>query len=432
MNQWIIKGKAGIENYFHPLFNNHTFYIPERRSRIFIENDDVASSITCSSNQHEEQFCAFCLGLLNQATPEKLRAIRYKEQIKFIPYPGLDNNPKHEVLFRRQGNLFEILSYNYWKECYGIKLSEADQERLDNDFNSPKRYEYLEDLLRIKSFKMGIDSELLSIVEKKNFCESFYGGFHELLTAGSHYLPYAKKSSDLFHSGYIPYQDHRISYHMLCSIIQDMHQKNPYIKFVAVFQNWLSNAGASFEHWHKQILGLDYWGLPLEREATFTKQNPNFYKDFINDSSIKHDLIIAENEHAIAYIEIGAKTGQISICSKSKNLRPYEHSAKEINSMSDLSHAILQSFSSLTPYNEEWYYTPIDSTEFRTPWRIIINIRTNTVAGLEHISQIAINPISAKELAYTIRLRLEATKEISPTIIINPKGISKNIFLYNN
>ena len=426
---WLLEKEAGLEYYYHPFFDKTSFYSPERRSRIFV-NSDKAYPIQSCSKQYEEKYCAFCLGELAQATPEKERIIRQGNALQTIIYPDLTPPYDQEVLFRRQGNLFEIISYQYWKEKYGLSISPENKERLDKAFEDPLQRESLEDLVRIKSLRMGIDSEFQTIQEIKSMCESFYSGYHELITSGSHYLPHATKSSELFHSGYIPYEDHRISYQMICRTLKDMVEKNPFITYIAVFQNWLSLAGASFEHWHKQIIGLDYWGLPLEREAEQAKTNPAIYRDFVHEIALKRDLYVAENEYAIAYVEIGGKTGQITICSKSKNLRPYEHTTDEIDGMSDLSHAIIRSLTPLTPYNEEWFFTPFNS-EFRTPWRVIINLRTTTSAGLENISRISVNPISISELALATRIHLEeAKKDIASDISIHPKNISKNIFQY--
>lgn len=426
---WISKDNFGIENYYHPIFDQHTIYSPCRTAPIFIFNENPVN-INPTTIGFEEYYCPFCLGQNFLTTPEKIRAIKSQDQISYLEYPMLKKDTQ-DILFRRQANLFEIISYNYWQEKYHITTTQKDIHRIDCAFDNSQTRNSFEKLLQLKLQKNNQYLEDFSITEQKKMCEYFYNGFHELLTSGRHYLPKASKSSELLHSGYISWQDHRISFEMICSAITDMHTRNPFLSFVTVFQNWLFKAGASIEHWHKQILGIDFWGHILLREASLTKKNPTFYRDFICTTINQENLLIAENTHALAYVEIGGKTGQITICSKSQNLRPQEHNLEEIHAMSDLSHAILNTFSPLTPYNEEWFYTPFNQQEFITPWRIIINLRTNTNAGFENITQKLINPITPKLFAHTIRNLMRTKKhQIAPNIIIGSKLITANIFQY--
>ncbi|MGL4676275.1 MAG: DUF4921 family protein [Brevinema sp.] len=426
MTPWIYKDSQAIEYYYHPFLDTHTMYTPYRHSRIF----DSEKKGEIFLHIQDEYYCDFCIGKIDQATPDKQIAILSPSgSINYINYPSLDSISCHNILFRRQSNLFEILSYDYWQKKYSIQTPQQDKKRIENLFQNPKTQVFLENLLKLKYSKIG--KQLPSIEEQKKDCEAFYSGFHELLTSGSHYIPDAGNHSQLFHSGSLSWQNHRTMYQMIKNIMIDMASRNPYITFIAIFQNWLTAAGASFEHWHKQILGLDFWGEVLNREASLYKNNPTVYQDFVLSIVTQEELVIAENQYAIAYAEIGGKTGRIVICSKSKNLRPHEHSQDEIDGMSDLTHALLSILPIQTAYNEEWLYTPFHQTEFRTPWRIIINLRTIINAGFENITQILLTPISIGEFAILLRERLqEKHTQIAPGITLHPKNISSKIWQY--
>lgn len=427
---WYQKSMAGMEEFYHPFFDLKTLYSPDRKTNVFIPFIP-SQQVALAQSQQEEKFCAFCAGNILLATPDKNRISRSKtHELRYHKYPGIENFSDEIILFRHQANLFETLNFEYWHQKFGIDSTESELEQIYQDLKNPSIKEYLTNLMLIKNKRLNKKNQYDSQEQFINDIKSFYSGFHDLITSGFHYCPNLKDGR-LFSSRSLNFEDHRISYHLMIKIMLDMIKKNKYISFIAIFQNWMHPAGASFDHWHKQILALDFWGLPLEREAQMFSKNKNIYKEFAIDTATQEDLFIAENKHAIAYVEIGAKTGMITICSKSKQLRPFEHAEEEINSMSDLSHAIISCLEEMTPYNEEWFYTPLNNNNFMTPWRIIINLRSTVMAGLENITQIGINPISPKELAETMRIKLLSNIKngsIEPNISIHPKKCN---LLYN-
>ncbi len=401
MIPYIIKEPSGIERYYNPFLDVHSFFSPDRRTNI-LANTPSPKATSTHSLPKDECYCDFCIGRLDQATPEKTISFYKQDSIKYLDYPTFLDCQQKEILFRRQGNLFEIINYKYWQQKYNIQTPSDDIARISDMYQDEQTRSFLQHLLSLKYAKMSVSLDEKTISQQQTDCEAFYSGFHELLTSGRHF---DKNTLQLFHSG--TQQEHRVAMTMLINIIKDMTQRNPHISFVTVFQNWLAKAGASFEHWHKQILAVDFWGQILEREAILHKQNPNIYKDFVHEIITQEDLLIAENSHAIAYAETGGKMGRIVICSKSDYLRPHEHTLEEIYCMSDLTHAIVNTLPISTPYNEEWFYTPFNQEAFKTPWRIVIDLRLGVCAGFENITQILINPLSIKEVAHTIRESLK-------------------------
>lgn len=428
MYPWITKKKSGIEYYYHPFLETHSFYSPDRKSIPFT-NEHPSKHSTLTSPL--EEYCDFCLGRVSFSTPHKSILIKKNHSVEHISYPSFKEVQRSNTFLRRQGNLFEIIPYSFWQEKYNIKTSQEDKERIINAFNDNQHRESLEFLLALKYNK--IDANILHKKTQKQKlidCEPFFSGFHELLTSGSHYQ-YNDENSPLFHSGQISWEEHRLIFEMIHKIMRSMLDRNSYIQYIAIFQNWLSKAGASFDHWHKQILAIDFWGEPLLKESILYQQNSNIYRDFILEIATNEELFIAENKHAIAYIETGTKSGQIIICSKSVAVNPLDHSKEEWQSMSDLLHAIYTILPPMTPYNEEWIYTPFHQDNFRTPWRIAINIRTNINAGFENITQHLITSMSIKEYALLIREQLQYKKHLfAPDINICRSLPKKNIFNY--
>ena len=49
---------------------------------------------------------------------------------------------------------------------------------------------------------------------------------------------------------------------------------NRYARYVAVFQNWLRPAGASFDHLHKQLVAIDERGVQHELAMERLRANP--------------------------------------------------------------------------------------------------------------------------------------------------------------
>ena len=398
----------GAEVSQHPFLDTHAFYGISRRSPAFI-----APSLASVEAQTPECYCAFCTGRLVDATPEKSRTLFREGNTTRVAYPHLETHK--DTLFRRQGNLFEIITFEFWKSRYGIDSHTSELLALEEHLETPHLKSYLLDLLQLKFARM-LRSDALDENHLVENLKPFFSGFHELLTSGRHFKPNPQTQSDLFTSGTMSWQEHRVSYEDIILIHDAMLIKNPHIKYISTFQNWLALAGASFEHWHKQIAATDFWGKPLLRERDLFTKESDIYTQFAVHTAVDNNLIIAENEHALCCLEVGGKTGLISIISKSSNLQPHRHRLEEIHGMSDMVHAVCKSIGPSTPYNEEWFYTPFDAEDFRTPWRVLINLRSGTEAGFENINQYLVSTVSQIELADTLRNRIANLPDISPSV----------------
>ena len=164
--------------------------------------------------------------------------------------------------------------------------------------------------------------------------------------------------------------------------LREAYQANRYVRYVAVFQNWLKPAGASFDHLHKQLVGIDERGISSEIELQRVRANPNLYNEVAVNYAGYHNLVVAENDHALAIAGFGHRFPALEIFSKSARSQPWNHTAAEIRGMSDLIHACHAATGADVACNEEWHHKPPD-VDLPMPWRVVLKWRVSTLAGFE-------------------------------------------------
>lgn len=354
-----------------------------------------------------EDYCHFCSSQYRFCTPEKARVTFGKDGVWNKTYRIVPEEMDLQCAdFRRVGNLFEIVTYEYWVKNYHYKMNKANLDWKAKYLASKTGYDHVMNVLKLKMERIGLDFEKMSEKERLDRSNSFFGGSHELILGGKHYTRGAKFMHELCSSGELNEEEHYQYIKFTIESILDIYEQNPYIKYVSVFQNWLRPAGASFDHLHKQMVGLDEWGVHNEREIAELQKNPNLYNDFSINFALYHSLFVAENEHAIALAEIGHRFPTIAIYSKSEKSRPFEQTPEETRGMSDILHAVHTVITSQTTCNEEWYYAPFDSI-CNSPWHISVKLRVHTPAGFEGNTKIYINPISPQKLAVEIAKSLK-------------------------
>ncbi|MGH2575178.1 MAG: DUF4921 family protein, partial [Ignavibacteria bacterium] len=310
--------------------------------------------------------------------------------------------------FRRVPNLFEIVTLDYWRKNYNFRLNSNKAEWKQKYLSSEKGLEHVMTIIDNKlklSGKTAAELKKLTVDEKINVSDSFFGGGHELIIARKHYKKDAVWDTDLYSSGEMTPDEHYKYLDFTIDSMEDIFMSNRYARYISVFQNWLQPAGASFDHLHKQLVALDEWGNTIEEQTDMIRKDPNVFNTYGANFAAMMNLIVAENDYAIAYSGIGHRFPTLEIFSKSVHSRPSQHTEEEIKGMSDLVHACHAASGSQISCNEEWYYTPIDSI-YKMPWHILIKWRMNVPAGFEGGTKIYINPISPVDLRDKIVPRL--------------------------
>ena len=373
----------GTVKQVNPFTGAEVWSVPGRSSKPITNGvPQTAKKIEAHS---PEDYCSFCSSRYFETPPEKARMIVQDGNYQTIKQLSPDQYFSTEALFRRTPNLFEIVTLDYWKKNYEYRMTENLFLWKEEYLHNAKGREHVLNVLNYKLKQTGkTEDEIAKIQdeEKLLLADAFFGGGHDLVIAGKHYVDNAEFDVQLYSSGEMSHEDHFQYTTFTIDAMRDIFATNRYVRYISVFQNWLRPAGASFDHLHKQLCALDEWGSSLQHQTKMLRDDPNVFNEFGVNYASHHNLVFAENEHAIAFVGIGHRFPTIEIYSRSIAGNPFDHSSEEIRGMSDLIHAIHAALGSQISCNEEWYYTPIDSV-YKMPWHVLIKLRVNIPAGFE-------------------------------------------------
>ncbi len=389
----------GTVKQVNPFTGTEVWAVSGRKSKpITNEKPADAQQIVLHS---PEDYCSFCQSRYMEIAPEKARMERLAdgrwEHITAMPPDRYFERPAE---FRRVGNMFEIVTLDYWRKNYAYKLTAAQARWKEEYLANPAGLKHITDIIAFKLEREGKtpeQMEKLSMAERIVLADAFFGGCHEMVIARRHYKDKAEFPGDLYSSGEMTLDEHFQYFRFTIDAMKDVTASNRYVRYISVFQNWLRPAGASFDHLHKQLVALDEWGSSIENQTKMIREDPNVYNQFGANFAAHHNLVFAENDFAIAFAGIGHRYPTIEIYSRSQLGRPFEQTDEEVRGMSNLVHAIHAAMGSQISCNEEWYYTPIDAV-YKMPWHILIKWRVTVPAGFEGGTGIFINPMTPIEV----------------------------------
>ena len=203
---------------------------------------------------------------------------------------------------------------------------------------------------------------------------------------------------------------------------------------MAVFQNWLKPAGASFDHLHKQLVAIDERSAHAAQEIDKLRTNLNMYNELAVDYAAQQNLIIAENDYAVCFAGFGHRYPTLEVFSKSATSEPWLQTEEELRGMSDLIHACHAAAGPEVPCNEEWHHKPID-LDVPMPWRVMIKWRVSTLAGFEGGTKVYLNTISPwdmRDRVVSAMYRLRDEGAIAQNIKIATEcSVARNSLKYN-
>lgn len=432
-SRYLMRMADGTVKQVNPFNGTEVWTVPNRGNRPLGDNDHSGQPL---DGVDREAVCAFCSRRLTETPPEKARLIKREnrwETLKALPCEALFDTVAE---FRRVPNLFEIVSFDYWQKNFGYRPPDAIDAQKRRYLATEAGRRHVTDVLHARMRFSGMDSAAIAAVteeEKVALADAFFSGGHELIIGRRHFQDGATHDSQLASSGTMTPEEHYHYTRFTIDAVRDIYLANRYVRYVAVFQNWLKPAGASFDHLHKQLVAIDTRGVHNDTEIVLARSNPNIFNDAAVNFAGWRNLVFAENDNAIAFAGFGHRFPTLEIYSKSERSQPWNHSVDELRGMSDIIHACHAAMGAAIPCNEEWYYKPPDS-DVPMPWRVRIKWRISNPAGFEGGTNIYVNTIDPETLRDKVVPRLFQLRHegrIAPMKIAGECDAVPNCLKYN-
>ncbi|RLK48911.1 DUF4921 family protein [Microbacterium telephonicum] len=348
------------------------------------------------------RLCAFCSDRYLETTPEKARLVGPAfEEKRRVPASALGDEVAE---FRRFANLFEIVSAEYWRENHGFRQPAAVFEWAQQYLADPVGREHIAALAGIRAASSG------SEVSIEEAALDLLGGSHDVVVARRHVVDGATTDDELVSSGELTPDEHAAYMDFTVRALAEIEAAQPHAAYVAVFQNWLRPAGASFEHLHKQLVAIDEHGPQVDRELRMLASDHLLYQHRIADVAAAQGLIVAAVDGAVAFAGVGHRYPSFEIYSTAAQNLPHEHSPDGIRAVSDLVHALHAATGVHVPTNEEWHYRPPQAS-WPMPWRVVLKWRVSTPAGFEGGTKVYVNTIDPWELRRRAVAELERLRD---------------------
>ena len=425
----------GTVKQVNPFTGTEVWTVPGRAHRPLSVHTVAPQPIDPSA---EGAHCAFCEKRYLDTPPEKARLVRDATGAwDVLRGLGVEELTDTVAEFRRIPNLFEILSFDYWHANYAHEVPESTARFKERYLSSPEGRAHVMKVVgqRLRAGGMS-EAEWQAMPELLRLRHStgFFGGGHDVIVARRHFTKGATTDDELASSGTLSVDEHRQYTMFTIDAMQRLYADNRYARYVAVFQNWLKPAGASFDHLHKQLVAIDERGVQAELELQRLRANPNMYNELAVDYAGYQNLVVAENEHAVVFAGFGHRYPTLEIYSRSAASLPWEQSPEEIADVSDLLHALHAATGADIPCNEEWHHKPVD-VDVPMPWRIMLKWRISNLAGFEGGTKIYLNTLDPWTLRDRVVPRLYDLRDagrIAPDIrIAEESACEPNSLRYN-
>jgi len=432
-SSFLIRMADGTTKQVNPFTGVEVWTVPGRADRpLGVKPETVRPLDPADHDAH----CAFCARRYLETPPEKARLAYVDGSYETIRNLRAEQLFETVAEFRRVPNLFEIVSYDYWQKNYGYTLPDILEIRkkayLSTEEGRQHVFRVVQDRMRLHG-SSAEEIDAVTPAEMTQMANGFFGGGHELIIGRRHYIDGAEDDSQLASSGTLTPEEHYQYIRFTADAVRDIYVNNRYVRYVAVFQNWLNAAGASFDHLHKQLVAIDDRGQQIDQELQLVRANPNIFNDAAVNFAGYRNLVFAENEHAIAFAGFGHRFPTLSIFSKSTRSEPWNHAPEELRGMSDIIHACHAAMGPDIPCNEEWYYKPPDA-DAPMPWRVMIKWRLQNPAGFEGGTKVYVNSIDPESLRDKVVPKLFELKNaglIAPMQIAMECDCVPNCLRYN-
>ncbi|WP_377681345.1 DUF4921 family protein [Micrococcus luteus] len=357
--------------------------------------------------------CAFCEHRMLETPPEKSRIVSTRADDgapawQILRHPAAERLEETIPAFRRVPNLFEILSYDYWRLNHGYELPPDACRRRDEYLATEAGRAHVRAVVTAKLRASGRSAEeaaAMSEAELIGASAAFFGGTHDVVIARRHFVDGAVDDHQLASSGTLTPDEHHAFMALTADAMRDLYATTPAVRYVSVFQNWLKPAGASFDHLHKQLVAIDEVGAQNVAALDRLREDPQVFNQAALDVAVAHDLMIAANEHAVMFAGFGHRYPTVEVYSTSPVGQPWRQTAAELRAVSDLLHAAHAATGPDVPSNEEWHTRPPGVAD-PMPWRVMLKWRVSTLAGFEGATKINVNTLSPWDVRDRVLARL--------------------------
>jgi len=382
----------GTVKQVNPLTGTTVWTLPGRGARPLGMSNGPVHPIDPS--QHDRH-CAFCWGRMLETTPEIARLVHCGDGWRVLRgvLPGQLTATVPE--FRLIPNLYEILTYDYWHRVHGFEPTAEAQARRAAYLGTPEGLAHVTALARIRMRAKAFDdadAEPLAPDHLDREAAGLFSGNHQVVIARRHFVDGATHDNQLAGSGTLTPEEHWRYVQFTVAAMRDLYRDNPAARYVAVFQNWLGPAGASFDHLHKQVVAIDELGPQLEREIDRLRAEPDVFVRWGRDYVTRQGLVVARNDSAIAFAGVGHRFPALVVHSTVDGACPWDLTEEQLRDVSDLLHACQAATGVDVPSNEEWHHRP-PSVELPMPLRIVLKWRLSTPAGFEGGTKIYVNTL---------------------------------------
>ncbi len=383
-----------------PLTGTQVWTIPGRSHRPLAT---AASARTPLEGSSPNAVCAFCSDRYLEATPEKARLVRDGDgRVRIDRRRGAAHLSDDVAQVRRFANLFEIVSAASWRINHGFIPSQDVHAWAADYLADPVGRAHVLALTQQRAKSGGVlapppgnDGALLEATV------DLLSGSHDVVVARRHLIDGAEFTDELAGSGSLSPAEHADFIDFTIDGLREQYTAQPAARYVSVFQNWLRPAGASFEHLHKQLVGIDSYGPQVLREIGMLRADPHTYSRSVIDLALRERLVVAANDGAVAIAGVGHRYPSLEVYSTAREQLPWEHSPAQRRAVSDLLHALHAATGVSVATNEEWHHRPPDVSE-PMPWRIVLKWRLSIPAGFEGGTKIYVNTIDP----WTLRERV--------------------------
>ena len=171
--------KDGTLKQVNPFTGTHVWTVPGRGNRPLHPQPNEPAAL--GPGAHTDT-CNFCADRMLHTPPERSRLVTTSTGFDILRNVMPDELDATQADFRRVPNLFEIVSYDYWRENYGAEMSKDWQEHMERYLSDPSGRHHVLDIVRTRLSASGQDPDLPD-EQLLSIAPAYFGGGHDVIIA---------------------------------------------------------------------------------------------------------------------------------------------------------------------------------------------------------------------------------------------------------